>query len=353
MNNFKRVLAVLLAGTMVVSSSMVAFADDATTQSQDGAGTYEGDKMDYPTFSLSLPTITSGTYAYIADPNGNIAATSGARASGYTFEGNTGVYFLTDATGKKYTATSGNYAITNQNARDIVVTAEVKVKTAAANVVPSKTTDFSGETEKTANSLYLAIENAAKTKVAPLESFAADKTASVSMVVRGKKDNYQATYTASPASGHKKYEYALKTGDLSWNTVNFNLTGALNQKVSWDETASGKTYTFPEVTVTYKYEQVPVMTGDSANGYTYTWASSSKPSGTILALTVDGTERPAVVSGGKVKYNATDGKFTIEAAPVATLGLGTGDHTIVVKIGTAASGATPESAVEYTLNIEN
>jgi len=349
MNNLKRVLAVFLAGTMVLSGSVVAFAEDVTTQNQDGAGTYEGDKMKYPTFSLSLPTITAGTYAYIADPNGNIAATNGARADGFKFEGDEGIYFLTDSTAKKYTATSGNYTITNQNAKDIIVTAEVSVKTAATGVTASKTADFSGDSEKTANALYLAIENAAKTKVAPLSAFTANSKASVSMLVKGKKDNYVATYDSTKTP---KYFYAAKTGDLTWNKANFNLTGALNKNVSWDETAAGAAYAFPEVTVTYKYEVVPNMTGDVAHGYSYTWASN-EPSGSIIAITIDGVDRMGAVSAGNITYTSTSKKFEIKSAPATNFGLGTGDHTIVVKIGTAASGSTPESAIEYTFNIEN
>lgn len=346
MNNFKRVLAVLLAGTMVLGASVTAFAEDPSAS---GAGTYEGNKMKYPTFSLTLPTISddaANMYNYIADPNGNIAATKGARVTGFKFEGDNGVYFLTDATGKKYTDTSANYEVTNQNAQDIIVTAEMKVTTAAANVAMSKTADFSEDAVKNVPALYLALQNGAKTKVSPLESGTAASTASVSMLVKGKKDNYEPKYTASPTEGHEKYEYALKTGSLTWNKCIFNLTGALNKKVAWEQT-NEKAFTFPTVTVTYKFAQVPIMTGDEANGYSYTWASN-QPTGTIQSLTIDGVERPALITNNKVTYNSTAKKLTVAKEPVATFGLGTGDHTLVVKIGANAA-----SAVEYTLNIEN
>ena len=86
---FKRFLTVAMAATLVFGTTMSAFAEGEGTS--EGAGTYEGGEMKYPTLSVTLPTIPAGTYDYIADPNGLIALTSAAAHTGYTFTGNTGI----------------------------------------------------------------------------------------------------------------------------------------------------------------------------------------------------------------------------------------------------------------------
>lgn len=77
--NFKRFAALLVAGTMVVGSSVTAFADGGVA---DGEGHYEGGEMKYPALTVTLPTIPDGAYNYIADPNGLIADTAAAAYEG-------------------------------------------------------------------------------------------------------------------------------------------------------------------------------------------------------------------------------------------------------------------------------
>lgn len=346
MKNLKKFVALVLAGTMVIGSTTMVFAEDPAPASADGTGTYEGNKMEYPTLSLTLPTITAGTYNYVADPNGNLAAVKdNSLGNDAKLQSNTGIYFKTDSESKTYTETSADYKVLNANAQDIVVTASVKVKTAgAASVLYSEDSNFSADTVKDKTAIYLAIQNKAKTKIAALKD--ATNPAEVQLVIKGKKDNYEPKYN-SEATGNK-YSYALKSGVSAtdadkWNAGTFNLTGALNKNVVWNSTSSAA-ITFPTVTVTYKYEAVPVMTGAAATGYEYTWATA--PTGTLQAIAIDGVDRPGVLSGGKVTY--TTGKLAIDPAPVANFGLATGNHTIVVKIG-----ANADSATEYTLNIEN
>lgn len=349
MKNLKKFVALVLTGAMVIGSTTMVFAEGDTSLSSDGTGTYEGNKMSYPTLSVTLPTITAGTYNYIADPNGNLKATNGG-SLGTSLEGKlkstTGIYF-TNGTGSnvEYTETSDDYKVVNQNAQDIQVTASVKVKTAGASGIKySETSDFSGDTVKATTAIYFALQNGAKTKTSVLKGAGTNDVAELTLVVKGNKDNYEPKYTASPAEGHEKYEYALKGTPAadSWKSCVFNLTGALNQNVSWEGDSSAMT--FPELTVTYKYAEVPVMTGDAANGYSYTWTTGA-PTGTIQSLSIDGVERPGIITNQKITYASS--KLALDPAPVANFGLATGNHTIVVSIGTA------ESATEYTLNIEN
>ena len=95
MKNFKKYTAIAVAATMTIGSAMTVFAGDVTPGVSEGEGSYEGGEMKYPTLTVTLPTIPAGTYDYIADPNGLIAATSGEKYADSTFTGDTGVFFLT------------------------------------------------------------------------------------------------------------------------------------------------------------------------------------------------------------------------------------------------------------------
>ena len=159
--SIKRVLTVALATTMVLGSTMTAFA--AAGESE-GEGTYEGGEMKYPTLSVTLPTIPDHTYDYIADPNGLISATSAAHYDGATFTGNSGIFFkTTDAEGETkatYTDTSKAQEVTNNNAQDIDVTVKLEQKTAGdESIVYADSATF--ESTDTANKLYLAVTDGA------------------------------------------------------------------------------------------------------------------------------------------------------------------------------------------------
>ena len=129
MKNLKKFTAIALASTMTFGSSMTVFAAEldgsgdtstSTAGVSEGTGSYEGGEMKYPTLSVTLPTIPEGTYDYIADPNGLIAATSNEKYTGATFTGSTGVFFLTDSTAKTYTENSAVQKLSNENAQDLM-----------------------------------------------------------------------------------------------------------------------------------------------------------------------------------------------------------------------------------------
>ena len=249
--NIKRMLTVALAATMVLGSTMTAFA--AAGESE-GAGTYEGGEMQYPTLSVTLPTIPDHTYDYIADPNGLIAATSAAHYDGATFTGNSGIFFkTTDANGDTkatYTDTSKAQEVTNNNAQDIDVTVKLEQKTAGdESIMYADSATF--ETTDTANKLYLAVTDGA-TQNPNVDALSSTSAATVSTKVEGKTSNYLPSYDST----NNKYEYRLKTKaenndtDLTWNSCSFKLTGALNKNATW-----GDDLDFPTIKVTWSYAE--------------------------------------------------------------------------------------------------
>ena len=109
MQKFKRAMAITLAATMVIGSSVTAFAAD-DGHSSTGTGSNEG-HVDKHVISVTLPTVPANStpFNYTVDPERLVPETDGVRYGSTTFTDNAkrdGVYFLntTGATEDTYTA---------------------------------------------------------------------------------------------------------------------------------------------------------------------------------------------------------------------------------------------------------
>lgn len=256
--NLKRFAAVILAATMAFGSAMTVFAegegDTSATPAAgvaEGTGSYEGGEMKYPTLSVTLPTIPAGTYDYIADPNGLIAATSNEKYANAKFTGTTGIFFKTgkdssDATKDAYTEKSAAQTVTNENAQDLDVTVKLEQKTAGDAIIQyAESATFASDDK--ANKLYLAVTDDAATNP-NVAALSANGAAVVKTTVAGVTANYAPGYNTTDG----KYEYTLKDeADLTdWNDCSFILTGAINTNATW-----GDNVTFPEIKVTWSYKE--------------------------------------------------------------------------------------------------
>ena len=291
--NLKKFAAAMLAMTMAVGSSMAVFADgeDTTITEKgvgEGSGSYEGGEMKYPLLTITLPTIPAGTYDYIADPNGLIAATSNEKYANATFTGTTGVFFKTgkdtnDATKDAYTEKSAPQTVSNENAQDVDITVKLEQKKAGDSIIQySNSATF--DNDDTENKLYLAITDDAATNpnVAVLT---ANGPAIVKTTVAGVPGNYEAGYDAA----NKKYEYTLKdeANLTDWNECSFILTGAVNTNAKW-----GDEVTFPEIKVTWSYKEHTDAYADSTSvSVSNKVLNLSMPEGTTVSkveLTLNG-----------------------------------------------------------------
>lgn len=331
--SIKRFITVALAATMVMGSAVTAFAEDTPGVSE-GTGTYEGGEMQYPTLSVTLPTIPAGTYDYIADPNGLIAATSAAHYDGAQFTGTTGIFFKTtdgDAEADPvvkptYTEKSKALSITNQNAQDIDVTIKLEQKTAGSEgVAYSDAATF--ETTDKDTKIYLAVTDGAASDP-QVSALSASAAATLTTKVEGVSANYEPEWTEENG-----YEYALKEESelTDWNSCSYNLTGALNTNAAW---ADG--ITFPEIKVTWSYAEHSEAPAEAApsisvTDYSYTSGSALEISvnlgGGDLAAT--GIDRITYVnSSGASTALSTDnwsfanGKITIAEAYITALAEG-------------------------------
>lgn len=244
----KRLMALMLAGTMTLGMGVTAFAADATSGGGTGAGELEG-HVDKNVLSVTLPTDSdTTTFKYTIDPEGLIAATQAAKYPGTTYNSDTGVYFQTSE--NNYTDKSAKLKVTNVGS----VAADVTVSVSAAD--SSDITAFKekdGFTENGAEELYLGLlvnDDAGIAVTAAGDSGKAEKTVGL----QGCPANFEPQYKDGA------YTYAAKSGvaDTAWNSFEFGLEGACNGKGDY----SKENFVVPTVTVTWSYEE---RESDSSN----------------------------------------------------------------------------------------
>lgn len=249
-SNLKKLMALAVVATMIVGSSVTAFAE---AESEDGAGTYEGNDVTFgAATTLTVPTAPATGFAYIADPNGLIKESNSSRYDKATWADTAkGIFFKTsgdETNGYVYSEKSAALEVVNNNASPIVVSAKVEQKTAGTSVAFTDDVTFGGTTPSTAKSVYIAITDGTTTKAIKADGAAVE----IPISVAGKVGNYELTYVDKEGTENDGYEYTLKSGITTddatkWNKTSFYVTGFINENADW----SGTGFTFPEIKVTW------------------------------------------------------------------------------------------------------
>lgn len=246
----KRMLALMLTGTMTLGMSVTAFAaDPAGSGSGTGAGALEG-HVNKSVLAVTLPTDSdTTTFKYTIDPEGLIAATQAAKYPNKTYDSSTGVYFQTSA--DNFTDKSAKLKVTNKGNVDADVTVEVSVAE-NSGITAMKAKD--GFTAAGAEELYLGLlvnDDAGVAVTAAGDSGKATKTVGL----KGREANFEVQYD----SENSKYIYAIKDGvtEAAWNSFEFGLEGACNTKGDY----SAEDFVVPTVTVTWSYVAHPESGG--------------------------------------------------------------------------------------------
>ncbi len=145
--SFKKIVAVAMAATMVLGSSVVAFADGnpaSGSGTADGTGSSNG-HLEQKVVSVTLPTSVGTTFDYIADPEDLVGKTKDTNNKGKTKTGtevlanSDYIYFhnaaITADADKDiaaqtegYSSTSDTVRVTNKSSADIKLTVEATVE---------------------------------------------------------------------------------------------------------------------------------------------------------------------------------------------------------------------------------
>ncbi len=326
--NAKKVLAMVLATTMVVGSSMTVLAESSEGTTA-GTGAVEG-YVDTDVFQVVLPTETS--FSFIIDPQGLIAATTAAAYSGSTFESGATLFFAnTDGT-YDYSSTSDTYTITNKSSVDVDVTVAATL-TDYDGIEVSDSSTFASSNP----AIYLALVSG-DTTTAIAES---DDKASATLT--GSADEApDGAYSITYSEG--KYSYTLDTAnEYDFDTYTFNLIGASNANADW----SDLTEAAPTVSVTWtvtEHVDAPTFTATST-GLTYTTGSgdAALESITSIMLTLNGKAFDGYNANGTAWSAATDeeGVITFDTKYTAYYTDTTNGYTATVTYENAAGDTVP------------
>lgn len=298
----RKMLACVLAGTMVLGMSATAFAAEGDaagpveSKNTTGSGEFEG-HVEKEKLLVQLPTVpeqNDTTFAYTMDPEGLIAATEGAKDKDASFEAGATVYF--QSAEKTYTKESQKLKVVNKGTADADVTVKAETATNSAVTMATSST-FTG----TDAELYLGLAVANKDAVA-VKTTGDSTPATVTVGLKGAPDNFEVTYDDTT----KKYAYTEKNGvaETAWNSFEFGLTGACNPKGDF----SAENLAAPDVTVTWSYE----AHADATELLAENAVSDAAPSisTTSYSLTADTPVEIAVSLGGGTLGASTISKVT-------------------------------------------
>lgn len=285
MRNYKKYLAAALAATMVVGSSVVAHAADyvsssdvTITDSNAADGTIGGNgqmagSVNEDVFSVVVPGCMTGAEAFngfdfVLDPEMLISKTdavkyiSDSNAGVTGFDENKTLYFLHKRSGT-IGDTSDFVKVTNKSSIDV----DISLKPAITGITAIKLSDTATFADDS-TSMYMAVTDGSTPT-----AIKADGTTEVKKTIAG---NINAYKTVVNASGD--YDFALKedVDPADFDTYEFALTGACNDKADWSSIAEN-----PNVQITWSIKPSPDPVAPSITSKTYTYVP-----GTDVAITV-------------------------------------------------------------------
>ena len=343
----KRLLALTLAATMVMGSSVTAFADEG---SQTGTGDIEG-IVNTDVFSVVLPTATDATYKFILDPQGLIKATNSAAYSGATFTGNN-LYFNSAA--DTYGDTSAVLTAVNKSSFGVDINLKATLTGYDGLTVASSASDATSETDDPA--IYLAIKkeagtvahdsatpsialtNSATSEAIAVSEGVAAANVTMTLAAPAADENSKPAYVYSYADD--EYSYGLNSAwEGNFNGVAFALTGAIN---TYDPTSESTVDGWadlanitPSVNVVWSIENpndaaaeeiASIVSGD-ATVYIRLVAGMNADAEKITSVKVDGvtTDSFSVAgSGAIIVNNLAAGSHTFTIVHDGTTYTGTG-----------------------------
>ncbi len=226
--------------SMLLSSSMMAFAaDPAGTGSSRGTGEIEG-VVDTDVYSAVLPTESETAYKYIADPQGLIRKTNAVKYENKKF--GEGTIFFANTDGEfDYSDTSDAAKIVNQSAKNLSVKVTAKATPGSSGATLASAKTFTG----TDKEVYLGIKGSKEGDTeSALTADGVEKT-----VILGAAPGEAFEYKYDSDTG--KYSYSVKSDLSSFNFAeySFQISGAANDKATWEETTA-----LPEIEVTWEVD---------------------------------------------------------------------------------------------------
>lgn len=317
----KRLGTGVMAVSIVLSSAMVAFAEDpapAGTGTFGGTGGIEG-IVKTDVYTADFPTDSNDAYNYIADPQGLIRKTNAAKYGDKTFGDGT-VFFTNKEGDYNYSNASDAVTIVNQSSKNlsVIVKAKATPGTDGATLATSKT--FSG----TSKEVYLGITDSVEGSTE--QALTAAGVEMKAVLGAAPEEAYEYSYN----SDTNKYEYTLKSDVSAFNFAeySFQINGAANDKATdWADATA-----LPAIEVTWTVdltddtptvatpEQKPAEEPAIALSGTYSRANTAN----VFELTGLGTATITKIEGlnaeGDVFAEITSNMYTLEGSSLKVNG---------------------------------
>ena len=299
MANYKRILAVSLAATMLMGSSAVVFAADQEASSSGEGETQFVSESDV--FDVIFPTVGENetTFDYLLDPDGLIAETKGDRYTGKAFDDDKTVYFLrskqvdgtVDGSAGKcdYTDKSDEIKVVNKSTEAVDLKVSAKVTDVPSEIKMAAAKTFAG----TDTELYLGLMGTDGTT--PTEKAISAAGVELTASIAADAAAYETKWDASANGGKGAYVKSLTTAAQAadyagFKSYSFQLTGVCNTAEGTDW--SGLTDKAPKVDLTWSVKDFtvtgPQLSIDANGLITITGLTSEQNYGSIEIAGADG-----------------------------------------------------------------
>lgn len=283
---FKKFVAGALAVTMVMGSSVVAFAEDQTGTAT-GTGTSVG-HVDKEILKVTLPTNTDNVFNYWVDPE-RVIDLAGSLSDGTAVTKNAdGVYFK--QSDNSYASTSSDVEFEGKNSVAVDVSVAATVTPGAKDI--ALVADEAALTAATTPALLMNLTVGTETKAITSDGATA----------KAKLDGVPDNFEVKVESG--SYVYSAKDGASGWAKTAVKLSGKTNNKeVASDMTVPtiGLTWTIAKHVDSYLSATTMTSTSNSV--------TVSLPDGVTISkveLTKeDGTGATSLTNGNQYTLNGT------------------------------------------------
>lgn len=324
---FKRFLAFAMVAVLMANpmSALAAETTEETTSpaigSADASGDVEG-FVDTTIFKVVLPTSAEGTFDFIMDPQGLIAATSGDAYGGTAsadFEEDATVFFQTasaDAAKKDYKSTSNYIQVLNRGTVDVNVTVEATIDGLSDIAMAADEAAFTSG-DAAVPELYLAFtasgDASGDAKDAPV-ALTKDGAKITAVLDAADQSMYEFNYASGEYTFDLKDQYVSGDAD-DFADYSFALTGACNSEADWTDVKTA----VPAVNVVWTLEDtessyLSSTTISSANNS----VTLSMPTGvTLKSIVLTKTTGATATLAATSNYTNNNGVVAVTASMLA------------------------------------
>ena len=231
-NKFRKVLAAILAGTMVLGSGVVANAAEGSGEGSGSLDVVEATDV----FNVVLPTDSGNQFDYILDPTGIIAETDAAKYASASFIPGKTMYFRNEpASGSDvatYSDVSDSIKAYNKSTMDVEIKVQAKLATPSGIDIASAKHTAGGNANTATPSIYLALKDTKETAITSAgivaTSSITDASAHYEVVYASDSNTYKKQLNATASNAKLEDDF-----DGLFQSYEFRLTGSCNADGKW------------------------------------------------------------------------------------------------------------------------